>query len=390
MCCRKKKEARGSFGAVVIPQVEDCLDKYISLLGLLSRNVAAAVQEMAPAAEKMTFEQAEALMKEVQRGQWGEYRGLAIEARKSFTILKDGFDGKPRKHINLLKRVCRKFPDGRALVNTFPKVLEKKPDARSESEGKVVQKLQDVLDQRIASLEAQLGEDGLATLASQQQLESCVSDVQEIVEEEIQQRAHKQNKLTKEKNVFLELKNGTFEPLRDGSWTSPEVPKPLMAGLKKLFKQVEMDAPTAKTLTGVLKKKPDDRGTFDKILVAQFEETVRKRLATFDENVVPADTVGRYGAVKEAAETVEQIQEELETAREQQQTRLEAALGSENERRRLELAVEHKMSSMNEKVEEEKQAAIDHADKQATLETFQKARDNLAFLRERSEGGGAP
>jgi len=314
---------------------------------------------------------------------------LAVEARKSFKILKDGFDGKPRKHINLLKKVCRKCPDGKTLQHTFPKVLEKNPDARSESEDKVVQKLQDVLDQRIAELEAQLGEDGLATLASQQQLESCVSDVQEIVEDEIQQRVHKEKISTKEKNVFIELKIGTLEPLRDGSWASPEVPKPMMAGLKKLFKQVDMDAPTAKTLTGVLKKKPEDRGTFDKILVAQFEETVRKRIATFDETLVPTDTVGRYAAVKEAAETVEQTQEELETAREQQQTRLEAALGSENERRRLELAVEEKMSKMNERVEEEKQAAIDHVDKQATLEKFQKARDNLAFLRERSEGGGA-
>ena len=383
----KEIDDRDNFCVVVIQQVEDCLDKYISLLGLLSRNVVAAVQETAPAVDKMTFEQAEALMTEVRRGQCCDYRALAIDARKSFIILKNGFDGKPGKHINLLKRMCRNCPDSKAFVEIFPKVLEKMPDARSESDDKVVQKLQDVLDQRIASLETQLGKDGLAILISQQQLESCVNDIQKFIEKEIQLRDHIFDKSTKEKKVLLDLKNGAFDTLRDGSWTSPEVPKSLMTSVKKLFKLIDMDAPTAKTLSCVLKKKPDDRGTFDKILVTQFEETVRKRLATFEETVLPVNEIGKYEIVKQASKTVNRTQEERGIAREQQQTRLGVALGAVKERRRLELAVEHKMINMKERVEEEEQAVIVNAEKHANLETLQKARADLAFLRDRSEGG---
>jgi hypothetical protein len=387
-----KPQERTSFGGVIVQQVESRLDKHIASIDeqlQLVNSAGPAQPATAPSGdEEVTFEQAEAMLNHCTWREMAKERMSISKARReSFELLKAGLENpkEERKHIAELKRVCRKVPESNSLQARFPAVLQKKVDARSDADCKVVQELESALDQRIAALEEQLREEA-APEADSKKLDIDLNGVRQFVDLEAKQREGKQKMLTKDRDAVLELKRSAFEPLKDGSCITPDAPKSrlskvALSGFNKLAKLLDIESALVKTLTKVLKKKPGAREGSDGLLVQQFEESVDKYIKAKEEQLGTFETTGRYAALKESINAADAAQEELEDALENQRKNLQEGLAAKKKQERMAASLSQKHEAVKERIEDEKQAAARHTDEQATLEQLQRARVSLASLR---------
>lgn len=203
------------------------------------------------------------------------------------------------------------------------------------------------------------------------------------IELEAEQRDSSHKKVTKEKDVIVDLKIEVFEPLKGGSWESAEAPKPLLTKVKKLFKQIGTDDPTSKTLLGILKKKPDDRAAFDVVMLDKFEESINKCLSKCEQQLSSGEAERKYGALalKEIVAEIEAAHEALEEAQDQQLARLQDAVDTEKMRQKLVTLLETRKTESKDKCEKEKEAESSVADAKKALVEFLRARGSLTSLR---------
>lgn len=387
----KKAEDRGTFDLAVVKQLSEDLEKRLASLQEKRKVTEAAVesQNVVPKAESITLEEAEIMLKQGKQMELAKQRATLVEARQnSYALLKAGIDAPDqlKKHIAFLKKACKKIPDSKVLVAAFPAALQKKPAARGDYDQKIMEELEGSLDKAIASFDSQIEEATLAIEANQKQLEVDFKTVKQAVELEAEERERKQKEVVKERDALFEQRKMTFEPLKTGSWTSQEALKPLLPKAKKLLKQLEMDDATIKTLIGVFKKKPDERENFDGVMIQQIEDTVDKRLATFDQQLANMEMAGKSSHLKDAVAAVDTATDELEEFRDTQQVKLQELIYAEKERQRLENLVEQRKTSTQEKIEDEKKAEANSAAQQRSLEQCRQAKESLACLRERVEG----
>jgi len=390
----KKPDDRGTFGGAVVQQIEEHLQK---CLDALEKDCEASLQEQEEAATSdtkeqpstMSIEQAEAALEHGKQVEMAKEKLFVEEAkRESFEKLKAGSidttqKGLIRKHITTLKKVCRKDPDGKALVAAFPAALQTKPDDRDEDECKVIDDLESAIDKRLAVLQEKVGDVTLAEKVGPKKSEIVYEEAKKAIELEAEQRDSSHKKATKEKDVIVDLKIEVFEPLKCGSWESAEAPKPLLTKVKKLFKQIGTDDPTSKTLLGILKKKPDDRAAFDVVMVDKFEESINKCLSKCEQQLSSGEAERKYGALalKEIVAEIEAAHEALEEAQDQQLARLQDAVDTEKMRQKLVTLLETRKTESKDKCEKEKEAESSVADAKKALVEFLRARGSLTSLR---------
>jgi len=218
-------------------------------------------------------------------------------------------------------------------------------------------------------------------------LEHSLHEIKESVDAEAEHRDATKQMMTSRRGALLELKRSSFEPLKAGSWETPQLLK-LSNGLKKLFKQVEFDNHAVKTITDVLKKKPEERAPFDVVLVQQLELAIDKRLDEFEQestNVSSTDVLESYESVRDAVVAAESAQDVLEKLRGKQHMGLQAAVFAEKRSKQQQLALEEESSIATQMQEVETKAEASQKEEQAALEQLQKSRGSLAVLRERGD-----
>jgi len=294
--------------------------------------------------------------------------------------LKKGAERGSKRHQTALKRVLNKIPDCKSLFPKLMVVLNKKPTDRDDSDDQIINTAQDALQARITSLQDRLKEAGYDESAGKKST-TCLSNVKQLLDLETTEKESKQKEKSKEKGALEELRITCFNPLKSGEWVGTEPPKAMVKSLTKLFKVLGTESAIIKTLTGVLKIKPEERAGFDKMMVQQLEDTFNKRTAEIEEKLSEADTGGTYTVLKDVVAAAEAAQEALEAARGKQETNLQEAVSRECKRKHTEEALEKKRETVKEKTEEQKRVLSAHADAETTLQEFRTARGALAFLR---------
>jgi len=381
----KKPENRSSFDIQIVAMLEQDLDKHMSSFDeqceKLSSDIEALQRDASKDADVITLEGAERMLSVYKLSSLAEERTRATAARReSLEALKKGADHGSKRHQTVLKRVLNKIPDCKSLFPKLMVVLQKKPTERDDSDDQIINTAQDALEARITSLQDRLKEAGYDESAGKKSTMS-LSSVKQLLDVETKEKESKQKEKGKEKGVLEELRITCFNPLKSGEWVGTEPPKAMIKSLTKLFKVLSYESAIIKTLTGVLKMKPEDRAGFDQMMVQQLDDTLGKRTAEIEEKLREADTIGIYTALKDVVTAAEAAQEALEAARGKQETNLQEAISRECRRKHTEEALEKKRETVKERIEEEKRVLAAQADGETALQEFRTARGALAFLR---------
>lgn len=366
--------------------LEQDFDKHVSSFDEQCKNLSsdaeALQKDSSEEASVITLEGAERMLSVYDLASVADEKARVVAARReSLEALKKGAEERgSKKHQAALKRALNKIPDCKSLFPKLMVVLKKKPTDRDDSDDQFINTAQDALQARITSLQDRLKEAGYDESAGKKST-TCLSTVKQLLDLETEEKEGKQKEQSKEKAVLEELRITCFNPLKSGEWVGTDPPKAMVKSLTKLFKVLAIESGMVKTITGVLKMKPEERAGFDKMMVQQVEDTFNKRIAGIEEKLSEADTGGVYTALKDVVAAAEAAQEALEAAREKQESNLKEAVSREFKRKHTEETLEKRRETVKEKVEEEKQVLAAHADAETTLKEFRTARGALAFLR---------
>merc|ERR1719331_2921243 len=119
-----------------------------------------------------------------------------------------------------------------------------------------------------------------------------------------------------EKAELVRLRDECYETLKAGGCESRSDEKKAQAGVQKLLGFLELQESLKHSLPGVLEKAPADRGTFDVIVLDQFEGDLKRRLSELEEtlkNGAPA-AVEREKVVAGAMATLQESKDRQRTA----------------------------------------------------------------------------
>jgi len=348
-------------------------------------------QGKAVAPESITLEQANHMLKQADQLEFSRQKDALLKVKsESLTIVKAEYrtQGQVRKHVAIMKKVCKQIPESKSLLAGFPPALLKKDADKTDADKKTISQLEKFIDERLQSLDFLMEEETKAKAAKRREQELVVNEVKQIVEFEAEEREGKEWEASSAKEALKELKSGAFEKLKTGAWETPKPPAKLLNGLKEIFKQLEIDEGTKTSLTRMLKMKPSERGNFDGLMVTQLEQMIDKRLGQISGELATVDPVVKYTPVREAIEAMDAAQDSLDSARALQVTHFKAAVTSAQQAERLLAKVEEQKRDVEKKIEETKEYESSCAAAQSDYDLVLRARDGLASLRGKLEEDG--
>jgi len=176
-----------------------------------------------------------------------------------------------------------------------------------------------------------------------------------------------------------EVIQGTFQVLKDGSWENPRAQKQKLAALKSYVqKNLSQDKSVLDSMSTVFSKKPEERGSFDNMVVDQLANSLAQHLEALGEKRNTA-----AAQITEKAAMVEQAGESVKTAQEKQQESKAAVAKAEAEHVHLTAELADAQKAVKEHANTTRQAVTDLECHTAIQDRLTEDREAFAFLRAR-------
>jgi len=313
-----------------------------------------------------------------------ERASILQERRESLELLKAGSDGKSlKKHVNPLAARCKRIEGGgKALAASLTLALQKTPAEREDSDREHIKAFEELMDQRVAALEKQLGESGLAADAARKEQERVLLNVRRDAEGGQKEKEKVKAKLIAERDGLVKARREKFEPLKAGDWEG-KPPARTITAMAKFFKDLDEDsAAYTEPLIMALKLLPADRSEFHKKVISQFDGLLESRVKSAEEKIqaVEAAPVPEGHDIVEAFAALDALGEKCEEAAVTQRQLVQKAGGVEDRRQRTEAIMNNQRESVKETLDAWTQATNEVAEKQAASVRLQQAREGLGRL----------
>jgi len=168
-----------------------------------------------------------------------------------------------------------------------------------------------------------------------------------------------------------------FLVLKAGEWTG-KFPKSKLDSVTSLLGSIETDASMLSALPLALKKKVEERGKFDEMVISSSESLLADHLKALGDTVANGDSMK---ATKEAE--AEAAKKALESATAKKEASLEALKFAQEVCKGAEIHEKDAQKTLNAKAAAVTKAKAKHAVEESGLEKAQKVLEALNFLKDR-------
>lgn len=235
-------------------------------------------------------------------------------------------------------------------------------------------------------------EDTTAGLKESKETEKEAIKAAAAADKEVAEFDDEQAAKVDEKAESQSIFDDCFTVLKAGDYTG-KFPSSKLAKITSLLESLKTDGSMLSALPLALKKKVDERGKFDEMVVSQSEAVLLENLKTLDERISSGDSLKK---AKEAA--AEAAKAAVESAKEKKEASIEALKFAQDVLKGAEITAKDAQKTVSQKASAVSKAKAEHAVEESGLEKAQKVVEAFGFLKDRvaavkedeEEGGPEP
>jgi len=181
-----------------------------------------------------------------------------------------------------------------------------------------------------------------------------------------------------DKEKAEKVQNEHVAVLKEGSWDNNKAQRAHLTVLTPFFKKLKVDASMVTAMQSALGKKPDDRGAFDNMVVAQIDESLAKHFASLAEQLASTEaTVAGRTATADAAEQTRAA------CLEKQQASAAAVSAAQAEKKELDGVLKEATKAVNDFAKSVSKLDAELAKVEAHCQEASEVNSTCTFLRER-------
>jgi len=181
-----------------------------------------------------------------------------------------------------------------------------------------------------------------------------------------------------DKEKAEKVQNEHVAVLKEGSWDNNKAQRAHLTVLTPFFKKLKVDASMVTAMQSALGKKPDDRGAFDNMVVAQIDESLAKHFASLAEQLASTEaTVAGRTATADAAEQTRAA------CFEKQQASAAAVSAAQAEKKELDGLLKEATKAVNDFAKSVSKLDAELAKVEAHCQEAAEVNSTCTFLRER-------